>query len=672
MTRSGRRRLVHALGASAVALLTCASHASAQDEPVVVGARRKLPTFGIEPPHGTLNFYGSYSRDQVTSGSAQDTTTTQWRFEESITLQTQAYVVHPNFLNIDLQGQFGLTQERFSATGEPDDDVFGTLYLWNVNATFFRENPTNFSLYTNRTENIVDRAFAESFRNIYTTYGAFLSTRQGDTLNTFRLYRTEQEQKSLGSGDNDFKITDNIFEWHSELKPARNQYLTFDYQFDQTEQSSAGGVDDDSTSHSASVAHTLSFGQFDQHTLGSSLAYSNSSGNFGIEQIHLDELLRLRHTRNFETEYEYIYDQQNSDTIDQTLQRATAEFRHRLYQSLVTHGEVGLLNLETGDGGSTTDWFVQIDAQYTKKVPYGRIDSNLFAGYNSRSITSGGDPVPVVDQPFTFVGFQPIFIPGQTVNASTIEITDSATGRIYQEGIDYTLLQRPSGVQVDRVVGGAIPSDSTVLVDYTLNPLPDTDIQSTAFSISLRYDILEGPLTGFSPYARFSMIDQSVSGGGGFIQPDSVRDYLAGLEYRWRGLTVRGEYEIYDSDLAPFDAARFYARYDYRGSYDTVVSANASYIFTDYTEQDQQNTTINAGVTATHRFTRRLLASGSVNYVHIDDSIGGQTTGLQESIELRWRNRQFEIYGRFRNSNLDSDDQETNFQLFEMGIAREF
>src|SRR4029450_12991868 len=124
-------------------------------------ARRKLPTFGIEPPHGSLNFYGSYSQDHINPSVGPDIKTTQWHFEESLTLQTQAYVVHPNFLNIDLMGQFGLTQDRFSSTNEPDDNSNGILYLWNINAAFFRENPTNFSLYTNRTENIVDRAFAE-------------------------------------------------------------------------------------------------------------------------------------------------------------------------------------------------------------------------------------------------------------------------------------------------------------------------------------------------------------------------------------------------------------------------------------------------------------------------------------------------------------------------------
>jgi hypothetical protein len=665
------RPLNRTLITSIVALLTLCTSAGAQNEPVVVGAREKLPPFGLAPVHGSLNFFGAYSRDTFSGQDADDTTATQLLLEESITLQTNAYIVHPNLLSIGFQGQFGLTQEWFQTTDQPDEDTNTTLYLWDINAQFFRENPTNFLLYTNRTENIVDRAFAESFRNIYTTYGALLNMRKGDSLHTFRLYRTEQEQNALGSATTDFTINDNIFEYHGEMRPTRNQFVTLDYRFDQTDQTSFDGVDDDSTSQSASVTHTLSFGRFDQYTLSSTLAYSDSTGNFGIEQINVDELLRMRHTENFETQYEYIFNQQNSDVIDQTLQTFTAQFWHRLYQSLATHGRAGLLDLDTGGNGQTQDWFAEIDFQYVKKVPLGEFQSTLFLGYNDRSVEGTQNPVPVVDQPFTFVDFLPIFIPGQTVIPSSIQLSDS-TGRIFTEGIDYTLLPLPTGVQVDRILGGAIPANSTVLADYVLGALPDTDIQSSVFSIYGRYDFLRGRLSGFSPYGRFALVNQSVSGGDGLIEPDNIRDYLAGLEYRFRGLTLRGEYELYDSDLRPFDASRFFARYDRRLSYETVLSGNASYIYTDYTEQDQQNTTVNVTGTIVHRLTPRLLASASATYVYIDDSIGGTTTGLQESIELRYRNRQLEIYGRFRNSNLSSDEQDSGFQLFEMGIAREF
>ena len=64
--------------------------------------------------------------------------------------------------------------------------------------------------------------------------------------------------------------------------------------------------------------------------------------------------------------------------------------------------------------------------------------------------------------------------------------------------------------------------------------------------------------------------------------------------------------------------------------------------------------------------------TATAGYVHVDDTIGGKTEGFQESLEIRWRHRQFEIYGRVRNSNLDSDSQENNFLLLESGISREF
>ena len=103
--------------------------------------------------------------------------------------------------------------------------------------------------------------------------------------------------------------------------------------------------------------------------------------------------------------------------------------------------------MDTGGNGQTQDWFAEIDFQYVKKVPLGEFQSTLFLGYNDRSVEGTQNPVTVVNQPFTFVDFLPIFIPGQTVTPSSIQLSDS-TGRIFTEGIDYTLQPFPTGVQV--------------------------------------------------------------------------------------------------------------------------------------------------------------------------------------------------------------------------------
>jgi hypothetical protein len=386
----------------------------------------------------------------------------------------------------------------------------------------------------------------------------------------------------------------------------------------------------------------------------------------------VDERLRMFYSQKFDTEYQYIYDQQQSETVDQTLHTASAEFHHRLYDSLVTHGKMRFLQLEAGEQGSTTrDYAAFIDEQYTKRVPYGRLEASLNLGGSYRENDDGSSAVAFVDQPFVFTNFQPIFIPGQTVDPNSIVITDPS-GRIYTPGIDYLVTPRPDGVRIDRVIGGAIPDNSAVLVDYVADPIPGTQTTTASFGATLRYNITEGPFRGLSPYVRYVSVQQDVSGGGGLIVPESAYDYLIGADYRIWDATFTAEYEIYDSTLVPFNALRFIARLDHRVSYASLIGATASYVKTDYVDLNQQDTVLNASVRGSHLITRELVFSGSVNYVQVDDTVSGHTTGVEEMVELRWRRRQLEVYGRARNSNLNSDDSDSSFQFFEVGLRREF
>lgn len=675
MMARGRGRLLRQLATATAALapvLAISAFSAAQEGgPVVVGAQRKVAPYGLAIPTGSLDFIAQYARDRNDSETGGgETKSTDLIFQESITLETTGYVVHPNFLDLLLRGQFGLTQEDFDSN-EEDQQINSTFFLWDVQANFLREQTNSLQLYTSRTENLVDRAFGSSLRDTYTTYGAFLQSRNKSVPSTFRLYRTEQEQQDLGDDGIDFELNDNVFEWHSEANPTPHQFLTWDYRINQSEQTTTGSDTVDTTGQSASLGHTWSFGPFYRHTLSSTITYSDTTGPFGTERIRWDEDLRLHHSNTFETEYEYILDRQDTGDFDQTLQRATAEFRHWLYDSLVTHGEAGYQSIDLSDGGSTEDWFVNLDWNYNKKVPYGLLLGTMNAGYDYRVTESGSEAVPVIDRPITFSNQQPVIVRGQTIIPESVVISDPQ-GRFYIPGIDYTVETRPDGIEINRVIGGAIPENSPQLLDYTIGPLPDNELTSFLFSLGFRYDIQRGPLKGLSPYVRYSMLEQNASGGEDVIKPDSVRDYIIGTEYRFWDATLMAEYEIYDSLLVPFDALRLGARVDHRYSSQTLFSANATYVMLDYTDRDQQNNTLTVTGTVTHYLTRSLLVSATAGYVNIDDSEAGLTTGFQQSVEMRWYHRQFELYMRARNSNLDSDRESRSFQLYELGLKRSF
>lgn len=670
MTPRRRGRLLRAVTAVA-SLLSAAAVAHAQDEgPIVIGRQEKLPPFALAMPHGSLDLLGQYSSDKVESDLSGTSKSNETLFEEALTLETTGHIVHPNLADLRLKGTFGLAQSQFDGT-DLEDQTSSTIYLWDAQANIFREQRISNMVYTSRSDQLVDRNFGPSLREVYTTYGDLLQIRSQSVPTTFRIYRTEQEQLDL-SGDDDFKFSENVFEWHTDSQPTPHQFVTWDYRVIQSEQSAATGPDNSSVGQSASLGHSIGFGPEYRYSLGSSLSYSDASGSYGSEQLRWDEILHINHTKNFESEYEYLLDSQTTGGVEQTYQRGTADFRHRLYQSLVSHAKLGYLQLDFSDGSATKDWFANSDFTYTKKVPYGMLLGTMAAGYDLRTTSGGSDDVPVLGQPITFgPDLQPVIVPGVTIIPSSIVLRDS-TGRQFIEGIDYTVSTRPDGVQIDRALGGAIDANAPILLDYTAGPQPEAELSTVQFSLGMRYDISRGFLKGLSPYARFGLVEQSVEGGGGLIVPDSVRDYVGGVEYRFLDVTLTAEREMYQSKVIPFDATRLSARWDHRISTETVLTLRSSYSKIDYTRQQETTTDIISGITIEHRLTRELFVSGSADWVHSDDSIGGTTQGTQELLEIRWKRRQLEMYARARNSNLEGERSSTDFQLFQVGISRKF
>jgi predicted porin len=211
-----------------------------------------------------------------------------------------------------------------------------------------------------------------------------------------------------------------------------------------------------------------------------------------------------------------------------------------------------------------------------------------------------------------------------------------------------------------------------VLLNYVIGPQPESTLNTFQFSIGLRYDITRGFLQGFSPYARFGLVEQDVSGGGGLIIADSIRDYIVGADYHIYDITLTAEYEDYQSKIIPFNAVRLSARYDHNFSSDTQVTLSTSYTLLDYTMQGERTENYLASVSFTHRLTRDLFLTGSANWIMVDDSIGGSTEGAQELLEVRWRRRQLELYARVRNSNLRGDQTSSDFQFVQVGLSRKF
>lgn len=667
MTR-GRRQLRNAALVGAISLVVTAV-VIAQEDPIVIGEVERPKTVQFERPKLTLGVLSLYAQDETTT-LGQSTEVRELRFEESLTLSTTGHLIHPNLIEFPkLEGTFGLTQSDFEINGEGSRGD-AEIYEFDVRARFLRLEPTNYSIYGRRNRDLINRDFGVSLENTTTTYGALVESKIGDMANRLDAFHTSSEQTALDDSS-DFSFDQDTILWNGSYLINTQQRLRWEYTFQSLRQSSdTFNLDASYDTHDAELEHVLTFGPRNLSELDSTVRYFSQTGDFAFDRLTVEERLRLQHSDRFRTEYLYRFENQSRDDFDQTQHRAEAGFTHHLYRSLITRGRVGGTILETSDDAGINEIFGNFDTEYTKIVPLGLLRLNLGLNAAQQETEGGGFVSQVFDQSVSFTDPNPIIIFGDNVNVQSIT---SPTGILYIPGEDFRVREFDNRVEIDRIVTGRIAANQPLLIDYVLGPEDDHTTTTTGFSLGGNYTFEEGPLRGLSLFGRYAMQEQEIDPADATaVPPNDFTDTLFGAEYRFWSLTLRAEHEIYDSTLLPFEATRFTARLVHLLDANTTITGDVTYALIDYSDPENQTELLSASAQIQHRFSRELLGRAYVLWRDQSDDLGGSASGFEQQVELIWKHRQTEVFIQARNATFDSETLDMDFQLFQIGIRREF
>lgn len=672
MTRRGAMRRLAAAAALACASLALPATALAQAEgPTVFTKQRNYDILTLSPIHGEAELMYRGQRDHRSQPGQPSTDQKSDRFEETLTLQTTGAVYHPNLVFLDLSGTFGLFQEQQENLGESDRND-GTLYAWDATATFLRKEDVVPTLYSRRNRETINRTFGPTLDSTTTQTGATLDIRKPNFNTRLEAYHLEEDQTALATDTGDFHLKEDVFTWHTDYHPNTHQTINWDYTYNNVSQNT-GDFATAFTTHDATLAHTVSFGKEDKSSLLSSIRYFNQDGDFANNETRWEELLSLRHTDNFETHYRYTYDQQSFELNDQTTQRADAGFIHRLFKSLTTTGNAAYEHIESNDGYTTTQYTLDLESQYTKKIPWGLFTANAAVAWNKQENSSRTSVTNFTDVPQTFGDVVPIILVGPGINPNSIVVTDPSGLLVYVPGVDYNIDSFPNRVQLSRIVGGRINPGQQVLVDYQLDPQPANTTTTNFFSVGVRYDILHGPLNGLSLYARYANQNQDISSSDPTaFTPNSYTDYLYGIEYKFWVMQTGAEYEMHQGTISPFNAGRVWARLNANPSAETNFNINATYTNIDYYDEGNTVQLLMLSAQVTQRFTRQFWGTATVLWRDETTTTSGDSNGLEEQLELQWRHRQTYVYFMFRNSQISTSFEDSSYQFFELGLRREF
>lgn len=279
----------------------------------------------------------------------------------------------------------------------------------------------------------------------------------------------------------------------------------------------------------------------------------------------------------------------------------------------------------------------------------------------------------MLNQQSVFPVTQIISFAESNVNPNTVRVLSPA-GVPYLKGADYTVQTIGHMIQIQRVVGGLIPANGNVLIDYNLLPTPGHVTDTANYGAGIRYEIEKGWLKGLSPYARYGAQDQSIQSDSfsSTLIADSYQDIVVGTDYRIWQLTFNAEQQWYDSTLSPFDASRVSAQYGNRIAPGTNLSLAASYVLLNYYDVHDWVKDATASAAIDTAITREWKARARVVWLDDQDELFGNTRGLEEQLEIDWHHNETDLLVRFRNSELSAREQKSTLQEIEFGLSRKF
>ncbi len=655
--------------------ITIAPAALAQDRgPIVIGEHEKMKFFKLDHFQASLDAYWRYRSDETKPATGRKTHDTETLYRESLLLSGDGYFGHPNLVKLDFDTRLQLSQEEFNSdTLNRNERTSENINEFDVRALVLQRSNTPLTIFSRRSQILLDRQFAESLDSITTEYGANLTLRSGIMPSQFQYIHREQEQTGRFSGT-DSKLNQDTIAWHGRIRPVNGHRLWWDYTFSNVEESGLLQVPNSFQRHDAFLNHLYDFGSEAQHNLRTSLRFYKETGKFPIDRFRWDESLRLRHTPKFETKYDYSYDQQKRSQTNQTLHRSFISFRHELYDSLTTTGQIGASILDlTQSNFQSTQYFGDLGADYRKIVPLGTLFVTADVNFNRQEDSESGSSIQVSNVPNSFGVSDLIVINRRNIIASSIAITDLTGVSVFSEGPDYSVRVFGNNTEIRRVLGGNIASGQTVMISYLVGPEPANTTDTMGFGTTVRYRFEEGPLKGLSPYIRYRNQSQNRSGEDLVNLPkNDFQDLVIGTDYDFWRISMTAEHQIHDSTLSPFETTRLEGRYSQQLNQSNSLSVSAYYQDTDRVDEDLRTAISNV----TARWNAKLTQQIRSNIVGIwrreEDSAGTDSNAFDLKLDMTWQYRQTMVYCTLQNTIVNSNTRDSTFQTFLVGIKRDF
>jgi len=510
---------------------------------------------------GQLNLNGSYWDQETNRNNFHELQENSF-LSGSLFLNSNSYFWHPNFLSLDLNvGYSPETGQRLSLV-IPDRNELNTLKKLYVRASFFQHNAFNFNMYGNINENYNNRENLTNLKASFKNLGGMLnySNKIVPIMVSYSQGRGEQEEIQTGR---DYITEQNNFETRAtksfgandrnQFVFSHNEYTYEDNLLLSNQNQNSNMVKNNITRWS--LYNNLFFDSKRNYSFNSLVSNEKQIGNFNYERFQVLENVFLKLPENFNFSANYDFFDIKGDIQNSKQHNARATLSHQLYESLQTRV---FFEYSTVNSTQYQENFRRagLDIRYTKKIPLnGLLSLSYRINSNKQDRESEVTSFFVQNEEQTLSDGEIVLLDNQNVNTTTVVVRDITSTIVYQLNIDYVLIERNEFLEIQRILGGQIANNATVLIDYEA-------IQPQSYKFNAINNFFGARIALFKSQIEFyfnvSKQDYLKPQNIDFLTLDFFSKNVYGSRFKYRFISGGIEHDNYRSTIIPYRLTRYY------------------------------------------------------------------------------------------------------------------
>lgn len=469
-------------------------------------------------------------------------------YSGGVQLNTKNYLWHPNFLFVEIGGEFNPESNNENYLVLPDRAEVRTMQKLDLRATLFKQRPITLVTYANFHKSNINRENLTSVLSNTKRWGSDLNFKNKilpfslnyswyewdqEEIETGRIY---QREKALFKG----YFSKSFFQRdkHS-FTYSKNYYTYNDFVSTSTE-------NDIST---LNLNNHIFFDKDKKYKFNSSIIQMDQKGISNYKRFSANEVIVCKLPQKLEFTGTYGLNKNQYTLTESNQTKIKGSLSHQLYLSLRTNIFYEYQN-NLHSSFTETRQQAGIRLNYTKIIPTGKLNISYNYIKNRQNTEASDNLTQIINEEKSLNDGEIILLNNEHIDSETIIVKDATGTIIYSQDIDYIIIENNNFIEIQRLPGGQINNGDLVLVDYTVSESGsynyDFNTNHISVSINLFKNFLEIYYTG--GFQSYSNVDKS-----DWVTLNHYNQNIYGMRINYKFLRTGIEYDQYRSNIIPYN-----------------------------------------------------------------------------------------------------------------------